>query len=217
MLNFSGDSDNNINKKVIKDVKAIASQTVPKPIHCKEKTIANVFFIFSFVLFLALLLITIAFIRNESAGIIWLFAMLPFVAFLLLMFFIGRYYRKKYNLLGDTPLYLPETQYTLGRLLPAMIEIDHPQFTRVANVTLCCLQSTSGRSSAINTVWQSDIMIEPEYSNNQTHLLFNLFIPTSEKATDTSGFSKAKYVWEVSFEYIDKMTKVKRSWVIPVV
>lgn len=153
---------------------------------------------------------------SVSAGI----GSFVFLIFTLLFYVLSAYSKKKYLQLGGTPLTITPGFCTLGEKVSGEISIARAQFNKVGTLSLICWKKskagTDSGSIRQDKVWETAITPTIKYSENKTVLSFEFTIPVDKKPTDESFTSAKKYYWELSFEFVESLSALKRSWKIPV-
>lgn len=187
-------------------------------INCEEKDKGKGLYIASIFLFIPALGMGISAIFNASAeaGI----GFLVFFVFSLLLYVLGSFQYKKHRQLGKTPLTLVPSFCTLGAKASGSISIEREQFHKVKNLSLTSWKSSpagSDRGSLrYDVIWETTIEPSIEFIKSKTILDFEFTIPTEKKPTDERGTSRNKFYWEISFEFVESMDSIKRTWKIPV-
>ncbi len=154
-------------------------------------------------------------IQNQTIGS--LFGAIGFLVVVLLMFFIGKHRNNKYNKLGATPLTLTPAFCTIGSTCNGSIEITREKFNKVKTLSLSSWKYTRVSSDyRFEKVWEHSLPLTSKFINNKTILEFSFVIPLGHKPTYKSLFSKNKHHWEVSFEFVESMDSITRTWKIPV-
>ena len=154
-------------------------------------------------------------IESQSLGS--LFGALGFLVVVLLMFFMGKFQKNKYNKLGSTPLTLIPSFCTIGSECSGSIEISREQFNKVKTLSLTSWKYTRVSSDyRFEKVWEDSLPVTLKSINNKTFLEFNFIIPVGHKPTYKSILSKKKHHWEVRFEFVESMESITRTWKIPV-
>ncbi|WP_143142082.1 hypothetical protein [Alteromonas sp. V450] len=141
-----------------------------------------------------------------------------FFLFAILLWVIGAYQKRKFFKLGKTPLTLTPSCCTIGEQFEGTIEIERPNFNRVKeiSITLWQYRKTAGDESRADRVWESSAIAKINHEDGKTILNFNFTIPRDMEPTNKAFFSNNKYYWEASFEFVESMQSIKRTWEIPV-
>jgi len=147
-----------------------------------------------------------------------LLAAIGFLAVVASLFAMSTYQKKKYNKLGDTPLTLVPAFCKIGSEFSASIEITRENFNKVKRISITSWKysKVSGDSYRYEKVWQASLTPTIKYNGNKTILAFSFTIPIGQQPSYTRFFSKNKHHWEVSFEFVESMQNIKRSWKLPV-
>lgn len=189
---------------------------INKFIHSQESKHGIGIQIFGIVLFLPA--ITLLYISTESnSPATYLFSG-GFFSFSILLWTIGAYQKRKFYTLGKTPLTLTPSFCTIGEEFKGSIEIEKPNFNRVKeiSITLWRRSKTTGDEYRTDKVWESSATTKINHVNCKTILDFSFTIPHDKKPTNKGFFSENKYFWEASFEFVESMQSIKRTWEIPV-
>ncbi|MDO6568711.1 hypothetical protein Q4561_16685 [Alteromonas sp. 1_MG-2023] len=141
-----------------------------------------------------------------------------FLSFSILLLTIGTYQKRKFYKLGKTPLTLTPSFCTIGEEFKGSIEIGRPNFNSVKEITITLWRrsKTAGDESRQDKVWESSSTAKINHVNGTTILEFSFTIPHDKKPTNKGFFSNNKYFWEASFEFVESMQSIKRTWEIPV-
>lgn len=184
-------------------------------IHSQEKTEGRGIQIISLFFLIPAISLLYTSIENQSLGS--LFAALGFLVVVLLMFFMGQFQKNKYNKLGSTPLTLMPPFCTIGSKCCGSIEVSREQFNKIKNLSVSSWKYTRVSSDyRFEKVWETSLPLTLKSVNNKTILEFNFIIPIGHKPTYKSIFSKKKHHWEISFEFVESMESITRTWRIPV-
>ena len=188
---------------------------INKVIHSQESKHGIVLQIFGIVLFLPV--ITLLYISTQaSSPATYLFAG-GFFLFSVILWTIGAYQKRKFCKLGKTPLTLTPSFCTIGEEFKGSIEIEKSNFNRVKEISITLWHRTRrGDDSRDDIVWQSSATTRINHVNCKTFLGFSFTIPPDKEPTNKGFFSENKFFWEVSFEYVESMQSIKRTWEIPV-
>lgn len=168
------------------------------------------------VLFLPAL--TFLYISTEaSSPALYLFSG-GFFLFSIILWTIGTYQKRKFNKLGKAPLTLTPSFCTIGEEFKGSIEIGKSNFNRVKeiSITLWRRSKTIGDEYRTDKVWESNATTEIIYVGGKTFLGFSFTIPHDKEPTNKEFFSENKFFWEASFEFVESMQSIKRTWEIPV-
>lgn len=184
-------------------------------IHSQEKNEGKGIQIMSMFFLIPVISLLYTSIKNQSLGS--LFGAIGFLVVVLLMFFIGQFQKNKYKKLGSTPLTLTPSFCTIGSKCIGSIEITREHFNKVNTLILSSWKYTRVSSDYhFEKVWEHSLPFTSKFINNKTILEFNFVIPLGHKPTYKSLFSKNKHHWEVSFEFVESMDSITRTWKIPV-
>ncbi|GAA6173367.1 hypothetical protein NBRC116592_30370 [Colwellia sp. KU-HH00111] len=185
-------------------------------INSEEKNQGKGIQIFSMIFAIPAISLFYSAISEQSLGS--LFGAIGFSLFVALMYGIGFFQKKKYNKLGATPLTLTPSFCTIGSEFSGSIEIPRTQFNKVKDLSITSWKYTkiTNDSYQFEKVWESTITPTIKYKKNKTMLEFIFTIPEGSKPSYNGFFSKNKHHWEVSFEFVESMENIKRSWRIPV-
>lgn len=182
----------------------------------EEKNIGKVISITALVLLVFVLLNSMSLFSSSAKPGGW-FLLIPFFVICALMLVIGRYQQKKYDRLGATPLKLSSDECKLGQSTRATITVGYNDFTRVNQLSLkCWRRNSSSETTSYDEVWGAEITPTIRACPMGTELEFDIVIPADKKPTNRGGWGAKKYHWELSFEYVEAMTAIKRTWKIPV-
>ena len=146
----------------------------------------------------------------------------PFGAIALLFLLMGRYYQSKYHRLGESVL-IPDNNLILqGQNSLGWVELERVGGNRVNSLTLTCLRqsnysSGSESSTRYDVLWQTEVDIDVRHLPEQTQLQFELTIPMQYPPTYRNWFKGSQVRWQLSFEFVEAMVGIKRTWDIPVV
>ena len=187
-----------------------------KVIHSQESKHGIGLQIFGIVLFLPA--ITLLYISTESGSPATYLFSGGFFLFSIILWTIGAYQKRKFNKLGQTPLTLTPPFCTIGEEFKGCIEIGESNFNRVKelSITLWRRSKTIGDEYRTDKVWESNVTTEINFVGSKTILGFSFTIPHDKEPTRKGFFSENKFFWEVSFEYVESMQSIKRTWEIPV-
>jgi hypothetical protein len=141
-----------------------------------------------------------------------------FISFSILLLTIGAYQKRKFYKLGNTPLTLTPSFCTIGEEFKGSIEIGKSNFNSVKEITITLWRrrKTVGDGSRNDKVWESNTTTKINHVDDTTILEFSFTIPHDKKPTNKGFFSENKYFWEASFEFVESMQNIKRTWEIPV-
>jgi len=169
-------------------------------------------------LFFLIPVISFLYTSIESQSIGSLFGAGGFLVVVLLLFFLGQFNKIKYNKLGSTPLTLTPSFCTIGSKCNGSIEVSRANFNKVKVLSLTSWKYTrvSSDNYRYEKFWENSIPITLQSMNDKTIIEFNFIIPIGHKPTYKSFFSKNKHHWEVSFEFVESMESITRTWKIPV-
>lgn len=184
-------------------------------INCQEQSDAKWMFGFSAVLMLPVLFMLFMLLRSWSL-VIFVTA-LCFFAFSALLYVLGRYHQSKFNALGETPLLLKPSSYVVGDTNKATIFINQRDFRRVSKVRFECIRECKSQSTGHEVLYHYDYQVKPVEDGEKTRLEFE--IKTSDQNPPTSDLitlSSVRIRWRLSFEYVEKMSLIRRTWEIPV-
>jgi len=190
--------------------------TINSVIRSQESTEGIFLQIFGIVLLLpAITLLCISTGTNPSAT--YLFSGF-FLSFSILLLTIGTYQKRKFYKLGKTPLTLTPSFCTIGEEFKGSIEIGKPNFNSVKEITISLWRrsKTAGDESRQDKVWESSSTAKINHVDDKTILEFSFTIPHDKEPTKKGFFSNNKYYWEASFEFVESMQSIKRTWEIPV-
>lgn len=152
-------------------------------------------------------------IANQSVGSV--FGSFAFLVVALLLFFIGRFKQKQYNKLGDTPLTLIPSVCVVCEEFVGSIEVKRENFIKVNQLSITSWKKGRSENSTYQKLWESIIIPEISFTESKTVLNFSFVIPAGKKPTDKSLFSDY-FFWEISFEFVEDLDAIKRTWKIPV-
>ena len=153
---------------------------------------------------------------NSKAGSYFFIA--PFFVMAGLLTVIGRHYQKKYQILGQTPLELEGGCCVIGQETPAKITVFKPNFGRVQELKLTCWRRHSGSSqTGYQEVWSERFAVNQCTDAAHTQLSATIIVPEGKKPTTRSLMARNKHHWELSFEYVESMSLIKRTWKLAVV
>ena len=184
-------------------------------IHSQEKTEGRGVQIIS--MFFLIPVISLLYTSIESQSLGSLFGSLGFLVVVLLLFFMGQFQKNKYNKLGSTPLTLTPSFCTIGSKCSGSIEVSREQFNKVKTLSISSWKYTRVSSDyRFEKVWENSLPLTLKSINNKTILEFNFIIPIGHKPTYQRVFSKNKHHWEISFEFVESMESITRTWKIPV-
>ncbi len=143
-----------------------------------------------------------------------------FLIFTSLLYICSVYSKRKYQQLGTTPLTITPGYCTLGDNINGSISVERAQFTKIKVLSLICWKKskagTDSGSVRQDKVWETSITPKINYLESTTILDFEFTIPADKKPTDERFTSAKKYYWELSFEFVESLSKLKRCWKIPV-
>ena len=202
-----------LTKAIYKGIKFL--DKLNKVLHSKESKTGIAIQIFGIILFLpAITLLCISTDANSPAT--YLFSGF-FFSFSILLWTIGSYQKRKFYKLGKTPLTLTPSLCKIGEEFEGSIEIEKSNFNKVKEITITLwLRKRVGDESRNDKVWESSATTKINHVNGKTILNFSFTIPHDKKPTNKGFFSENKYFWEASFEFIESMQSIKRTWEIPV-
>jgi hypothetical protein len=186
-----------------------------KVIHSQESKHGIAIQIFGIIVFLPA--ITLLYISTKSNSPATYLFFGGFFSFSILLWVIGAYQKRKFYKLGKTPLTLTPSFCTIGEEFKGSIEIEKPSFNNVKEITITLWQRKRvGDESRNDKVWESSATTKINHVNFKTILDFSFTIPHDKKPTNKGFFSENKYFWEASFEFVESMQSIKRTWEIPV-
>lgn len=187
-----------------------------KVIHSKESKAGIAIQILGIICFLAATTLLYISTKSNSPAIYLFFA--GFFSFSILLWVIGAYQKRKFYKLGKTPLTLTPSSCTIGEEFKGSIEIEKPSFNKVKEISITLWQSRKiiGDEYRQDIVWESSATTNINHVKGKTILDFSFIIPHDKEATNKGFFSENKYFWEASFEFIEPMQSIKRTWEIPV-
>ena len=186
-----------------------------KVIFSKESKTGVAIQIFGVVCFFAAIPLLHTSTKSNSPALYLFFA--GFFSFSILLWVIGAYQKRKFSKLGKTPLTLTPSVCTIGKEFKGSIEILQPNFNRVKEISITLWHRTMrGDDSRKDIVWVSSATTEVNYVGGRTILEFSFVIPHGKQPTNKAFFSQNKYFWEASFEFVESMQSIKRTWEIPV-
>ena len=187
-----------------------------KVIHSKESKVGIAIQIFGIICFLAAMTLLYISTKSNSPAIYLFFA--GFFSFSILLWVIGAYQKRKFYKLGKTPLTLTPSSCTIGEEFKGSIEIEKPSFNKVKEISITLWQSRKiiGDEYRQDIVWESSAITNINHVNGKTILDFSFIIPHDKEPTNKGFFSENKYFWEASFEFVESMQNIKRTWEIPV-
>lgn len=187
-----------------------------KVIHSKESKTGIAIQIFGIICFLAAITLLYTSTKSNSPAIYLFFA--GFFSFSILVWVIGAYQKRKFYKLGKTPLTLTPSICTIGEEFKGSIEIEKPNVNRVKeiSITLWRRSKTTVDESRNDIVWESSATTHINQVDGKTILDFSFVIPRDKEPTNKGFFSENKYFWEASFEFVESMQSIKRTWEIPV-
>lgn len=153
--------------------------------------------------------------KSNSPALYLFFA--GFFSFSILLWVIGSYQRRKFSKLGKTPLTLTPSVCTIGEEFKGSIEFEKPNFNRVKEISITLWHRTMiGDDSREDIIWKSSAITHINHVDGKTILDFSFVIPHDKEPTNKWFFSKNKYFWKASFEFVESMQSIKRTWEIPV-
>lgn len=186
-----------------------------KVIHSKESKTGVAIQIFGVICFFAAMTLLFTSTKSNSPSLYLFFA--GFFSFSILLWVIGAYQKRKFSKLGKTPLTLTPSVCTIGEEFKGSIEIEKPNFNRVKIISITLWHRTMrGDDSRKDIVWVSSATTEVNYVGGRTILEFSFVIPHGKQPTNKAFISENKYFWEASFEFVESMQSIKRTWEIPV-
>ncbi|WP_152561606.1 MULTISPECIES: hypothetical protein [unclassified Alteromonas] len=186
-----------------------------KVIHSQESKHGIAIQIFGTFCFLAAISLLYISTKSNSPAIYLFFG--GFFSFSILLWVIGAYQKRKFYKLGKTPLTLTPSLCAIGEEFKGSIEIEKPSFNSVKEITITLWQRKRvGDESRNDKVWESSATTKISHVNCKTILDFSFTIPHDKKPTNKEFFSENKYFWEASFEFVESMQSIKRTWEIPV-
>ncbi|APD87076.1 hypothetical protein BM527_13785 [Alteromonas sp. Mex14] len=186
-----------------------------KVIHSKESKTGIAIQTFGMICFLAAITLLYTSTKSNSPAIYLVFA--GFFSFAILLWVIGSYQKRKFYKLGKTPLTLTPSNCTIGEEFEGSIEIEKPNFNRVKEISITLWHRTMiGDDSREDIVWKSSAIRHINHVDGKTILDFSFVIPHDKEPTNQWFFSKNKYFWEASFEFVESMQSIRRTWEIPV-
>ena len=186
-----------------------------KVIFSKESKTGIAIQIFGVVCFFAAIPLLHTSTKSNSPALYLFFA--GSFSFSILLWVIGSYQRRKFSKLGKTPLTLTPSVCTIGEEFKGSIEIEKPNFNRVKEISITLWHRTMiGDDSREDIVWKSSAITHINHVDGKTILDFSFVIPHDKEPTNQWFFSKNKYFWEASFEFVESMQSIKRTWEIPV-
>ncbi|TKB03424.1 hypothetical protein E5672_10315 [Alteromonas portus] len=186
-----------------------------KVIHSKESKTGIAIQIFGAICFFAAMTLLFTSTKSNSPTLYLFFA--GFFSFSILLWVIGAYQKRKFYKLGKTPLTLTPSICTIGEEFKGSIEIEKPNFNRVKIISITLWHRTMrGDDSRKDIVWESSATTHINHVDGKTILNFCFAIPHGMEPTNKAFFSENKYFWEASFEFVESMQSIKRTWEIPV-
>ncbi|MGB3726534.1 MAG: hypothetical protein WA981_12255 [Glaciecola sp.] len=187
-----------------------------KVIHSKESKTGIAIQIFSKIFFLVAIILLYISTKSSSPAIYLFFG--GFLSFSILLWVIGAYQKRKFYKLGKTPLTLTPSSCTIGEEFKGSIEIEKPNFNRVKEISITLWQSRKivGDEYRTDIVWESSATTNINHVDGKTILGFSFIIPHDKEPTKKGFFSEDKYFWEASFEFVESLQSIKRTWEIPV-
>ncbi len=186
-----------------------------KVIYSKESKTGVATQVFGVICFFAAMTLLYTATTSNSPALYFFFA--GFFSFSMLLWGIGAYQKRKFSKLGRTPLTLTPSVCTIGEEFKGSIEIEKPDFNRVKKISITLWHHTMrGDDSREDIVWESSTTTKINYVDGKTILEFSFVIPHGKQPTNKAFFSENKYFWEASFEFVESMQSIKRTWEIPV-
>ena len=184
-------------------------------IYSKEKNEGKGIMMIAAFFFIPVISLVYSSIDNQSLGS--LFGAAGFLVVALLIFFMGRFQNKKYNQLGVTPLTLTPSFCTIGNEFSGSIEIKRKNFSKVKTLLITAwIRDSSSESPRFEKTWESTIAPQIKFIENKTMLDFSFVIPVGKQPTGKRFLSNNSNHWEISFEFVERMDAIKRTWEIPV-
>jgi len=186
-----------------------------KVIYSKESKTGVAIQIFGVVCFFAAMMHLYTSTQSNSPALYLFFA--GFFSFSIILWVIGSYQKRKFYKLGKTPLTLTPSVCTIDQEFKGSIEIRKPDFNRVKEISITLWHRTRlVDDTREDIIWESSTSTKISHTDGKTVLDFSFVIPQGKKPTNKAFFSKNKYFWEVSFEFVESMQSIKRTWEIPV-
>lgn len=187
-----------------------------KVIYSKESKTGVAIQIFGVVCFFAAIPLLHTSTKSNSPALYLFFA--GFFSFSILLWVIGSYQKQKFSKLGKTPLTLTPSVCTIGEEFKCSIEIRKPDFNSVKEISITLWQRRKIADDEYRNdiVWESSATPKINHADGKTILDFSFAIPHGKEPTNKAFFSKNKYFWEASFEFVESMQSIKRTWEIPV-
>ena len=190
-------------------------ETLNKVINSKESKTGVAIQIFGVVCFFAAIALLYTSTKSNAPALYLFFGV--FFSFSILLWVIGSYQKRKFYKLGRTPLTLTPSVCIIGEEFKGSIEIGKPSFNRVKEISITLWHRTMlVDDSRDDIVWKSNTTTRTNFVGNKTILEFSFVIPHGKEPTNKTFFSKNKYFWEASFEFVESMQSIKRTWEIPV-
>lgn len=183
--------------------------------YSKESKTGVAIQVFGVICFFAAMTLLYTATTSNSPALYLFFA--GFFSFSMLLWGIGAYQKRKFSKLGRTPLTLTPSVCKIGEEFKGSIEIEKPDFNRVKKISITLWHRTMrGDDSREDIVWESSTITKINYVGGKTILAFSFVIPHGKQPTNKAFFSENKYFWEASFEFVESMQSIKRTWEIPV-
>jgi len=190
-------------------------QKLDKVIYSKESKTGVTIQGFGVICFFAAITLLYTATTSNSPALYFFFA--GFFSFSMLLWGIGAYQKRKFSKLGKTPLTLTPSICTIGEEFKGSIDIEKPNFNRVKIISITLWHRTMmGDDSQKDIVWESSATTHINHVDGKTILNFCFVIPYGKEPTNKAFFSENKYFWEASFEFVESMQSIKRTWEIPV-
>lgn len=183
-------------------------------IKCQERNSAKIFYLLSVILaIISGYILYLAFQPGSISGV-W-FGLVAFISFSGLFYILGHYHRTKYARLGHTPLFITEPAAQVGGAFRGRIRICKPHFSKVKHVTLTNIMYKGADSyNRYTTLHSSDGDCHPQHEAGYTWLDFEVEVPEEGRATQK--LHNRSYFWELSMEYTEHLSLVKRSWLVEI-
>ncbi|WP_196140188.1 hypothetical protein [Aliikangiella sp. G2MR2-5] len=179
-----------------------------------EKNQARGFYILSAIFGLITCAIFYIAIQPASKSGVW-FAAFLFLIFALLFLFFAKFYQKKYEKLGATPLFIDELPPNIGELMTGKISVARPNFKKAKEVSLANIRYHGGnKNSQYDVLCSTKSECKLRFEKSATWLDFEIEIPSQGRASGRER--NINIYWELSIAYTEDLSLVKRSWRITV-
>lgn len=143
---------------------------------------------------------------------------LGFLLMFLVLFCIGKYHHNLFQALGETPLLLEPEHCVCGERTKATIFVSQRDFSRVSSLKFRCMREDKSQTTRTEVLYEYHYTVEPANEADGTRLEFEIETQAQDPATSRLFTTSAVRIrWELSFEYVEKMERIRRTWDVPVV